>query len=335
MSKHDRNPNGLLKKLIPVIICIVILVVMAIILNNEDQKPEQRGTVSGDFYQDNFIEVNGQKYAEKKDLLPILLIGYDKSENSAGYGYRNGGQSDFMLLLVLDEESKTIHRLQLERDTMTEVKVLSVLGKDAGTNTLQLCLSHGYGNVPEECNKRTVEAVSHLLQGIDIQFYIAMNLDGIPVLNDAIGGVDVLIEDDFTGVDDTLIQGQIIHLEGLHATNFVRTRKSIGKGTNEERMRRHRTYLEAASTQLRKNIASDKSWINTFLADTNDILETNLSRGRLINEVNRAKEYDILPVETFTGEYKIGRDGYMEFHPDQDSILSWVLNTFYTRVPER
>ena len=308
---------------------------MVIILNNEDQETEQRGTISANFYQDEMIEVNGQKYAEKKNLLPILLIGYDKSENSAGYGYRNGGQSDFMLLLVLDEDSKTIHRLQLERDTMTEVKVLSVLGKDAGTNTLQLCLSHGYGNVPEECNNRTVEAVSHLLQGIDIPFYIAMNLDGIPVLNDAIGGVDVLIEDDFTGTDDTLIQGQTVHLEGAHATAYIRARMSVGEGTNEERMRRHRTYLEAASTQLRKNVAADKSWINKFLADTSDVLETNLSRGRLINEVNRAKDYDILPVATFTGEYKIGRDGYMEFHPDEDSILSWVLNTFYTSVPEQ
>ena len=305
---------------------------MVIILNNEDQETEQRGTVSANFYQDEMIEVNGQKYAEKKKLLPILLIGYDKSENSAGYGYRNGGQSDFMLLLVLDEDSKTIHRLQLERDTMTEVKVLSVLGKDAGTNTLQLCLSHGYGNVPAECNERTVSAVSHLLHGIDLDLYVAFNIDAIPVLNDAIGGVDVLIEDDFSETDPVLKMGETVHLEGKHGTSYVRARMSVGSGTNEERMRRHRTYLQAVETKFTSLLKGSASFVNTFFSMVDPVLESNLSRGRMINEVNRAKDYDILPVETFPGEYKIGHDGYMEFHPDTDSILSWVLSTFYTPV---
>ena len=34
-------------------------------------------------------------------------------------GYRDGGQSDFLLLLVLDHKNKTIRQLQIDRDTMT------------------------------------------------------------------------------------------------------------------------------------------------------------------------------------------------------------------------
>lgn len=343
LRDHDRRHSGrristgsaLWKKLISILLCVALLVTAFILLRNEENKPEPRGSVSEGFYSnlsDTIVNVNGKDYRERKDLTSILLIGYDKTENSSNYGYRNGGQSDFMLLLVLDENGKTVRRLQLERDTMTEVKVLSVLGKDAGTNTLQLCLSHGYGNVPEECNQRTVEAVSHLLQGIEIPFYIAMNLDGVSVLNDALGGVDVLIEDDFTGVDDTLLQGQTVHLEGKHATTYLRSRKAIGSGTNEERMRRHRTYLEAAEKQLHTRLSRDKSFANTFFSDTDGILETNLSRGRLINELNRAKDYDILPVETYAGEYKLGKDNYVEFWPDEESILSWILNTYYVPV---
>ena len=70
----------------------------------------------------------------------------------------------------------------------------------------------------------------------------------------------------------------------------------------------------------------------SYVVTVDPVLESNLSRGRMINEVNRAKDYDILPVETFPGEYKLGHDGFMEFHPDTDSILSWVLSTFYTPV---
>ena len=329
MNGHRRTNRSLAKRLAAVFLVVALAAAVIILLSGEENPPEERGTLSDSFYSDKTVTVNGKEYRERKDLTPILLIGYDKSENNSGYGYRNGGQSDFMLLLVLDENAKTVRRLQLERDTMTEVRVLSVLGKDAGTNTLQLCLAHGYGNVPEECNQRTVEAVSRLLQGIDIPFYIAMNLDGIPVLNDALGGVDVLIEDDFTGVDDTLVKGQAVHLEGQHAVTFVRSRQQIGTGTNEERMRRHRAYLEAAREKLLKNISEDKTFANTFFSETEDVLETNLSRGRLINELNRAREYDILPVDTFTGEYSTGHDGYVEFRPDENSILSWVLDAFY------
>ena len=327
-----REKPPLKLRLLLVFLCVALLITAVILLRMQEQQPEQRGQLTENYLDRKTVTIAGKTYAERRGLTPILLIGYDKTESSSDFGYRSGGQSDFMLLTILDEENHTVRRLQLERDTMTEIQVLSILGKDAGTNTLQLCLAHGYGNVPEECNRRTVSAVSHLLQGIDLEYYVAFNIDAIPVLNDAIGGVDVLIEDDFSAIDPVLKMGETVHLEGKHATTFVRTRKQIGSGTNEERMRRHRAYLSAVETKFTSLLKDSASFVNTFFSTVDPILESNLSRGRMINEVNRAKDYDILPVETFPGEYKLGHDGFMEFHPDTDSILSWVLSTFYTPV---
>jgi len=49
----------------------------------------------------------------------------------------------------------------------------------------------------------------------------------------------------------------------------------------------------------------------------------------MINEVNRAYNYDILPAETLAGEYSIGDNGYMEFHADKDAVSAWVIQNLF------
>ena len=64
-----------------------------------------------------------------------------------------------------------------------------------------------------------------------------------------------------------------------------------------------------------------------------NVVTTNTNRATLNNKINLAFSYDILPVESFTGEYKVGADGFEEFYADESAIISWVLNTFY--VPQQ
>lgn len=44
------------------------------------------------------------------------------------YEYRKAGQADFLRLVVLDDADKTVQQLQIDRDTMTSVTVLGLLG---------------------------------------------------------------------------------------------------------------------------------------------------------------------------------------------------------------
>lgn len=293
--------------------------------------PAQKGELTEHYENRKVISVSGKNYRERAGLTTMLLMGYDRT-GQASTVYRDGGQSDFMMLVVIDSAEKRVRRLQLDRDTMAAVGVLSVLGKDMGTSTLQLCLAHGYGANPQDCNERAVRAVSNLLQGVEIGFYVSMPMSGIPALNDVLGGVDVLIEDDFSGVDDTLIMGQTVHLMGEHAYNFLHERRSIGDGTNKGRMRRHQAYLNGATKQLTEHLNADGSFANRLLNAMDDVLETNMSKGRLINEINRAYQYDICPVDTISGEYSLGKNGFVEFYANEQDIVAWVLDTFYTPV---
>ena len=57
---------------------------------------------------------------------------------------------------------------------MTEITILGVLGEEAGTVKTQLCLSHGFGDGGAQSCEFTVDAVSNLLLGTQIDFYICL-----------------------------------------------------------------------------------------------------------------------------------------------------------------
>lgn len=78
------------------------------------------------------VEIDGVTYEQKMDVTSLLMIGIDKASTDEIKGYRDGGQSDFLLLLVLDHKNKTIRQLQIDRDTMTSVNVLGLVWQQRG-----------------------------------------------------------------------------------------------------------------------------------------------------------------------------------------------------------
>ena len=77
------------------------------------------------------LELDGVTYRLNRRLTTILLMGVDQTaEQQQEANYRNGGQADFLALVVVNDSQKTIHVIQINRDTMVELKVLSVLGEE-------------------------------------------------------------------------------------------------------------------------------------------------------------------------------------------------------------
>ena len=152
---------------------------------------------------------------------------------------------------------------------MAEVTVLGMLGNPVGTTQMQISLAHGFGDGKEESCGYARDAVSRLLQGENIDFYLAMSLDGISVLNDLAGGVTVTLEDDFSAADPAMTKGATLTLQGDQAEIFVRRRMDIGEGTNEARMVRQEEYLAQLSAQLESRVQQDQQ----FTAQVYDALQ--------------------------------------------------------------
>lgn len=289
----------------------------------------------GDLTQTEAVETqeyNGVTYQRREGLTSILVMGVDHDSAVESEGAYQGGQGDFQRLIVIDPERQVIRQLKIDRDTMTECTVLGYLGSPIGTKEMQISLAHGFGDGKEESCEYAREAVEGLLLGESIDFYVAMNMDGISELNDLAGGVTVTLEDDFSSIDPAMTKGTTLTLHGDQAETFVRTRRSIGVGTNEARMARQEQYIQKLATQLDAEVKQNQNFVLTAYDAMEPYLYTNIPRGQLANEVWAAKDYERMDTIKPEGTHEIGADGFMEFYPDAASLQQAVLQLFYEQV---
>jgi LCP family protein required for cell wall assembly len=258
----------------------------------------------------------------------ILIIGTDQStdDESLRPPTRNGGQADFLLLVVLDRRAHTIQTLAIDRDTIAEIPVLGVLGDAMGTRQTQICLAYGFGDGAEQSCELQVQAVSALLGGIPISDYLAMRLDGVAALNDAVGGVPVTLQDDFSALDAKMIPGRTLKLNGRQAEYFVQQRLSIGAETNESRMARQETYLRAFYAALKQNMSeTGERALQSVLNEAEPYLTTNMSHGRMINLLWACRDDTLLDPLHIEGEHVLGEDGFTEFRADERALKRMIL----------
>ena len=298
-------------------------------LEKRSRKPETRTELPQ--AEQETVELNGHTYKKRDGLTTILVMGVDH-ETQESYAYRQAGQADFLRLIVLDSNNKTVQQLQIDRDTITPVTVLGVMGDRYEPVEQQICVGYGFGDGRQTSCEVTVEAVENLLGGQTVDQYLSMGLDGISTLNDLAGGITVTLEDDFSAIDPAMTKGTTLTLHGDQAETFVRTRRSIGVGTNEARMARQEQYIQKLATQLDAEVKQNQSFVLTAYDAMEPYLYTNIPRGQLANEVWAAKDYERMDTIKPEGTHEIGADGFMEFYPDAASLQQAVLRLFYERV---
>ena len=323
------NEHG--KKLIWLILALAVLIAAILIVPGlfEEEEKNVPQEISPDFGMLAKREYNGKTYIERTGLTPILLIGVDRGENAKEqWGYQQGGQADFLLLIVIDSSDKKVSMLQIDRDTITDVETLGVLGHVIGTRPMQIALSHSYGKTQEDNCAYTVKTVSNLLQGEPLDLYYSLNMSSIAALNDLLGGVSVTMEEDHTKINPAFVKGATIHLMGKDAYDYVHSRMGVDDGTNVSRMARQRNYMLAAKDKLLARL-KDSDFIDTMFETLGDDLTTNVARGRLINEAVKASQYQVGEITQLAGTHTIGNDGYKEFHADEEFLINWVLSVFY------
>lgn len=336
-----RRPAGLRRTVVLLLICAVLLAggLVAVRLFDSSHYVETRGTVPEGFGTLRTVEYEGATWREKPVVTTILLAGIDQTETSSqsrlsASKYRQGGQADFLMLMAIDHTDKKIHRLMIDRDTMTDVAILGVFGNETGTRVLQICLAHYFGGTKQDNAKYTVKAVEKFLGGLEVNGYYMADYSAVSVLADTLGGVDVVIPDDMTPVDAGWTAGTPVKLKGKQAESFVRARMSVGDGTNVSRMARQTLFLDSAMPLLRKRLSEDLAFSNTIIGALEPLAVTNFTRSWLISEVNQAYRYEVLPVETLPGEHTVGKDGFVEFHAEAEAPVRWVLEHLYTKQTE-
>jgi len=321
----DRVIKELVKLFLLLVLVIVILysgmkVLDATALYGEAEPAGLRTTKT--------IVRDGQAYFPRQDITVVMVLGIDRSGpvESSNY-YRNDGSADTVMLLVFDETEKNCTVLNLNRDTMVDMDVLGVRGEPAGTDYGQLGLAHTYGTGLEDSCENVRNTLMHFIHGLTVDYYVAMNMDALAILNDAVGGVTVTVTEDFSQVNPTITLGELT-LMGDQALDYVRSRKEVGDQKNITRMERQEAYVTGFLEALKVKEQADANFALEVYEQVAPYVVSDCSATTLTSMLERYTEYEVREVVTPEGENTIV-DGYYEFHVDEEIMDSLILELFY------
>lgn len=278
--------------------------------------------------QSKTIEKDGKLYYPRQDITVLMVLGIDQEGPvKASNSYINPGAADMVMLLIFDETNEVCNVLYLNRDTMLDVSLLGLRGDYAGTRKEQLALAHTYGSGLEDSCENVRSTLENFLQGVTIDHYVSMNLDAMPILNDAVGGVTVNVTEDFSEVDPSITMGKTV-LRGRQVLSYVQTRKNVGDQKNVSRMERQKEYINSFLQQYRKMNSHDLDSLMATYEKIEPYIVTDCSANVLTGMLSRYKDYTLREIVTVDGENVIGEE-YYEFYVDEDDLLQVVLDLFY------
>ncbi|KMP32812.1 LytR family transcriptional regulator [Bacillus sp. GX] len=160
------------------------------------------------------------KRSEKVDVsdkkpISILMMGVDQEDNGTG-------RSDSLMLFTLNSKTKSMKITSIPRDSYTEI-----VGKGKKDK-----INHAYAFGGIDMSVKTVENFLN----VPVDHYIEVNMAGFRDIVDAVGGVDVNNDLEFTSRDQHFAKGNI-HLNGETALKYTRMRYEDPRGDFGRQMR--------------------------------------------------------------------------------------------------
>ena len=280
------------------------------------------------------ITYNGATYKINKNVTAILCMGIDRSTVTGVDSYGGNGQSDANFLLTIDTKSGRTCIIPINRDTMVDANVYSAKGSFAGTQKQQLCLAFANGDGGKKSCQNMMRSVSSLFYGIPVETYMAIDLEAIGVLNNAVGGVTVTAPESYIYREVVFKKGETVKLDSaLKAEAFVRYRDINHFGSNVDRMNRQKQFLlawsKAAIEKTKQNITFPVSLYN--LAADYDINNLNISKISFLTSVVIGNGKNVnLEFKSVEGTLKQG-EKYAEFSPDEQKLFELILDVFYDK----
>ncbi len=198
---------------------------------------------------------------KEKDLnsFVVYISGIDR------FGHISAtSRSDVNLLLAVNTETKQIQMINTPRDYYVTLP---------NSKGMKDKLTHA-GLYGVDCSMKTLER----LYGIEIDYYVKMNFSGFEAIIDALGGIDVYSEYDFTVEPIKHYKKGMNHLTGLEALAFARERKSFQAGD----IQRGKNQMEVVRATIAKMISPEILYRYTkVLESVSDTVQTNMTSEEL------------------------------------------------------
>jgi LCP family protein required for cell wall assembly len=228
------------------------------------------------------------------------------------------GLTDTMLLLRFDPTPKKFTVLSIPRDTQVQIN---------GHGTVKINAANSYGGPA-----LSAQTVSELLDGVTIDRFVRVNVQGVEKLIDALGGVTVYIPKDMKYQDDSqhlyinFKQGEH-HLTGQQAQAFLRFRYDqygdIGRVQRQQMLMRS-IIEQSLRPQTILRIPDILSIVQSHI-DTNVTVDEIVALAGFAGQLKKSDMQMLLLPGNFNGD---GKEGISYWLPRRNAIREMAAKYF-------
>ncbi|MFE7511958.1 LCP family protein [Streptomyces sp. NPDC057540] len=182
--------------------------------------------------------------------LDILVLGSDsRSGDNGAYGKDEGGaRSDTAMVVHVYEGHKKASVVSIPRDTLVDRPSCTDEKGTAVPGEQRAMFNTAYEVGGPACAVKTVESMS----GIRMDHYIEVDFTGFKKLIDELGGVEITTTQAIKDSKSHLDLAPGTHtLDGEQSLGLVRTRKSVGDGSDLGRIQLQQAFMKAFIDQVK------------------------------------------------------------------------------------
>lgn len=278
------------------------------------------------------IECQGAVYKYNDHLSNYLFMGIDTREAVETYEtQQDAGQADAIFLVSMDRATEQLKVLFIPRDSMTKIEVFNPSGKSLGLTTDHINIQYAFGDGKQKSCELMKTAVSSLLNGLPIQGYCSMNMDGIPVITDFVGGVELTVPDDsLAEVNPEFTKGAQVTITGENAEQFVRYRDTTKTQSALARQERQKAYIQALMKKAQEKASQNAGFVTGLYESIQDYTVTNMGND-IFAKLLTASTNGLEDTRTVPGEGVQG-ENFDEYHVDEDALNDLIISMFYKKI---
>ena len=336
-SRHQRKKQ---KMLILGLAAAIVLVGLAAAVVVNKLKEQKNYHVTGANSVDvgagyRYTEYNGKKYQYNNRVTTLLYAGldsFDELKQTATYGDK--ARADSIMLIVLDEASKKMSVVAINRDTMTDVHRFSRNGGDLGTYVTHLGYAYANGDGGTASCENLKTAVSNLFNNLPIDGYMVSNQTSIVMINDLVGGVTVTVpNNDLATQYPELTEGNIVTLDESNVRAYVQQRDTAVDFSNEGRIERQKSFVLSFMDEFGTLVKDNSMQVWDELEECSNWMQTDITKNRYLSLADAFSQTNLAPDSYYIleGEDQLG-ELHDEFYYDEDALQELIIKLFYREV---
>ncbi|MDG4763139.1 LCP family protein [Solwaraspora sp. WMMD406] len=195
--------------------------------------------------------------------LNILMIGTDSRDPDAPLDQAGKWRADTIILMHIPSTHDRAYLVSIPRDLYVPIPADASAGCETGQRA-KVNAAFAFGGMPLAV--RTVECFTD----VRINHVMAIDFGGFVEVTDALGGVDLTVEQDTTSIHKPFRQfsAGVNHMNGEEALDWIRQRKQFPDG-DFARMRHQQEFLRALMDKaVSSGTLSNPAKLNSFLKAT-------------------------------------------------------------------